>query len=176
MADTCEALATTTLGSATSAISFSSISASYEHLLIVGDLKSTQGTAGSCEILVTLNTDTGSNYETQGMWGYQTTENTQESIGAANMIFMGAGTDTMNVNQHGVVRLLIADYANSNKSTTIRNLGGNIADGDTDTAKVVTVSGGLWNTTTAVNAVTLTSSSGNLKTNSTLTLLGLRSS
>ena len=108
MADTCEALATTTLGSATSAISFSSISASYEHLLIVGNLKSTQGTDGSCEILVTLNSDTGSNYETQGM--------------------------------------------------------------------VVTVSGGLWNTTTAVNAVTLTSSVGNLKTNSTLTLLGLRSS
>jgi hypothetical protein len=57
MAKTYEPIATTTLSSAQSSVTFSSISGSYTDLVLVSNVS---GSGGNANLRVTLNSDTGS--------------------------------------------------------------------------------------------------------------------
>lgn len=176
MADAFEHLSTTTLGSDAASVAFTSISSAYEHLQLRMAVKSTQGTAGSLIVRIQFNSDTGTNYSHQGLDGYQSTDTQREAAGVDEIAVYGGGTDTMNVHQFGGIIVNIHDYANTSKFTSVRSMGTNIADGTSNEESIVSLTGGVWESTAAVSSITLLSNVGDFKTNSEFSLYGMRSS
>jgi len=139
-----ESIATVTVGSGgTSTISFSSIPSTYKHLQLRCLIKAT----GAVNPLVRLNSDSGNNYYWHGLYG------TGSAAGANNG--GGYGSDMIlaySDNQWGGVISDILDYTNTNKNTTIRNLGGC----DTNGGGQIALNSGFWNNTAAVNSISIT--------------------
>lgn len=156
MAFTYESLATNTLGSAASSVTFSSISGSYTDLIIVH-----RGTNSSnAGIQVEFNSDTtAANYSYTYMYGDGSTFSggrytSAKSIGSAYT------TETNNI-------FHFMNYANTNvyKTTLSRsNNAGNITQ----------FLQSLWRSTAAITSIKLFVGAGNFDVDSTFTLYGMK--
>jgi hypothetical protein len=62
------------------------------------------------------------------------------------------------------------DYANTNKYKTLRTLNGSDANG----SGVVQLRSGLWMSSSAINAITLSTSAGNFNQYSSFALYGIK--
>jgi hypothetical protein len=156
---TYEAIATTTLSSATNSVNFTSIPATYTDLVLIGDFTcSANGTNAG----IYFNSSTGSVSQTS-MYGSSTTAGSYRLTGYSN-IFFGAGGDVANNRQNIIVS--IANYSNSttNKTCLIRY--------NTVSNAVMEVVG-MRNNTAAITAVNLTTQAGNYNSGSTFTLYGI---
>jgi len=159
MASTYEKIATTTLGSDTNSINFTSISGSYTDLILIGSL---QVTAGGTNPGVYFNSSTGSVSQTS-LYGTGSAAGSFRLTGY-NFIFFGGGSDTANVESNVIVH--IQNYANTttNKTCLIR--------WNHQPSEVYAVVG-MRNNTAAITAVNLTTQAGNYKAGSTFTLYGI---
>lgn len=165
MAATYSAIATTTLGSATSSYTFSSIPSSYTDLVLVVSNLTTA--AGSQTIYARINGDTGTNYSYTILKGNGTTASSNKlSSGSAGLFLFGydAGTSTTNPTQ---IILHILNYANTTtyKTAICR---GDLASGEVN----ATVS--LWRSTSAINSVEVRCPSSNMNSGTVLTLYGIK--
>ena len=166
-----ESIATTTVGSGgTATITFSSIPATYTHLQIRGITNSSAGGGSSINMQVGNGSiDTGSNYAWHQIYGDGTSPGasagtTQTSIRA---IAYDSGTPT---SFSGFV-IDILDYANISKYKTTRTLTGV----DTNSASgIIVFRSGLWQSTSAINTITFTPTSGNLIQYSQFALFGIK--
>jgi hypothetical protein len=156
-----ESIATVSLGSAASSITFSSIPSTYQHLqlrmLSIGN-----GSASNSGSLAFNSDTTGTNYYTHYIIG----NGASVSAGANNANYTPFTVGTSSSPAVGVIDIL--DYANTNKNKTVRELNGYDANGS-GAVNFVSV---LWSNTAAINSITLSFSS--FQANSSFALYGIK--
>jgi len=164
-------IATTTLGSAQSSITFSSIPQDYTHLQIRGIARSSNATDGDY-FYVQFNSDTGNNYTYHLLNG--TGDTTPNSAAATAQAGAGAprfsaGSNTANV--FGVVIIDVLDYTNTNKNKTVRTIGGFDGNG----TGISRITSGVWLNTAAISSIVIKSgNAGNLTQYSSFQLYGVK--
>lgn len=167
MPKTYEPIATTTLTTAQSSVSFSSISGSFTDLvLIIGNTLSSVNGYG---FTFGVNGDTGSNYSGTIIGGNGTTAGSARytSISNTSTYFTGYYSG-LSTTDPGVSILHFQNYANTTTNKTI------LARGNS-AAKHTEASVWLWRSTSAINQITIYSQSGsNMASGVTFTLYGIK--
>jgi hypothetical protein len=164
MASTYEKIATTTLGSAASSITFSSIASTYTDLVVV-----VQGTYSTSDDLLSLryNNDTGSNYSSTNLYGNGTTTASYRTSSATS-IQVGWYPHPGGA---AVVSQMVLQILNYSNATTYKT---NISRGDTTNVQGTAARVGLWRNTAAINRLDLIMLAGNLQTGTTATVYGIK--
>jgi hypothetical protein len=164
---TYEPIATTTLGSATQTVTFSSISQSYTDLVIViNNVKHSY--AGSDTVqdnVLQFNSDTGSNYSFTRMSG---DGSSAESGRASNITAIQAAYPMASATAGGTLILNVQNYSNSTtyKTVLIRTAA------STKTSVYVD----LWRNTAAITSMVVGASSGyTLSAGTIITIYGIAS-
>ena len=159
MPKTYEPIATTTLGSAASSVTFSSIPSTYTDLVLVA---SGTNTTSAQSVRMTFNGITTTTYSRTAIFGDGSSAQSTRDSNATGIDNIYYGTT------QGVAILQIMNYANTttNKTVISRN---------NDSASSVNAVVGLWRSTNAINQITLTAQTSNFATGSTFTLYGIRS-
>jgi hypothetical protein len=157
-------IATTTLGSAQSSITFSSIPQTYTHLQIRGIAKST----ATDDTWMQVNSDTATNYSWHALRG---SGGAASSFGgaSANKMWTGYGMSDTGIFRSSIIDIL--DYTNTNKFKTFRTYSG--CDTNTSTGWIEFISGN-WRSTSAVTSITLFPNSGNYGQYSSFQLYGVK--
>jgi len=164
MASTYEPIATNTLGSAASSITFSSISSAYTDLRIV----LTAAGSASEQVYMQFNGDTGTNYSQTYLQG---NGGTAESLRQTSVAYIFAGRMADSVygsSMRGLTTINIFSYAGSTNKTTLSE-----GNNDTNGQGLVSRHVGLWRNTSAITSVKLYPSTGNFTTGTTATLYGI---
>ena len=164
-------IATTTLGSAQSSITFSSIPATYTHLQIRGIARSTRTEVNS-GINITMNSDTGSNYSYHAVYGSGSSAGSYGSASQTAMYSGGILAASSTASSFSPIVIDILDYNNTNKFKTIRILSG--ADQNSASFSEVGLVSGNYRSTTAVSSLTLTAAVNNLAQYSSFALYGIK--
>jgi hypothetical protein len=162
MPSTYEPIATTTLSSAQSNVTFSNISGSYTDLILIC---SAQGTNGTDLLNIILNNDTSSNYSWTRIKG---NGSVVDSARLSNQSLLSIGDWMPNSAYFFPVIVQIQNYSNS---TTYKSI---LSRYNAPTDAVVGVVG-LWRSTSAITTIRLQEAGGsiNLKAGSTFTLYGI---
>jgi hypothetical protein len=159
MPATYEPIATTTLGSAATSISFSSIPATYTDLRLVLVSARVSGSA----INYQFNSDTATNYSKTRIYGFG------DSIGADS----NQSEVQINTNNYGTYLHLhtldVFSYAGSTFKTCLYEV-----NGDNNGTGTVSRGVGLWRNTSAITALSIFLASGTIAAGSTATLYGIK--
>jgi hypothetical protein len=165
MPATYEPIATTTLGSPQTTVTFSSISSAYTDLILVFAGSPTAGNVGNT-ISITFNSDTGTNYSRTFLLGDGTSASSGRSSSVA--AYQPAGLFS-NMNQ-------IIQFQNYSNTTTFKTViaRSNIATSTVGNYVAATV--GMWRSTAAINRIDFTTVAGTavIDTGSTFTLYGIK--
>lgn len=161
MAATYEPIATTTLGVASTAITFSSIPSTYTDLKLV-----LVGTTTTPNMLLRFNSDSATNYSITNLYGNGSTATSDRGSNAAqiNVAWVGTSSTIPTMNQ-----IDIFSYAGSTYKTVLNNY-----SSDQNGAGNEMVQVGLWRSTSAINTITLSGTSGTYSTGFTATLYGIK--
>jgi hypothetical protein len=158
MPSTYEPIATTTLGSATNSVTFSSIAGTYTDLIII-----VQGSVGSISgVNLQFNSDTATNYSRTVLYG---TGSVASSTRGTNGVQISSGTFTTSQN---MLRVNVMNYGNSTtyKTTLSRADAAN---------EELTAIAGLWRSTAAITSIKVAADAGiNFSIGSTFTLYGIK--
>ena len=163
MAATYEPIATTTLGSAASSITFSAISNAFTDLRVV--LVETSSSTATQRIR--FNSDTGTNYSTTILYGTGAAAGSAQFSSSNGIIsdYYSGGSATPSMKTFDVF-----SYAGStNKTVLITN--SNDKNGSGAVERMV----GLWRNTAAITSITITRDGGNYNTGTTATIYGIKS-
>jgi len=151
-------IATTTLGTSTATVTFSTISGSYTDLVLV---ISVINAASNDDLYLEFNADTGSNYSKTQLFGNGSTAGSNQNSNATT--YNGAGffgtTISSSINQ-------IMNYSNSTTFKTILTRANNSAGN-------VGVNIGLWRDTNAITSIKVGFGATNMAADTTLTLYGI---
>lgn len=152
-------IATTTLGSATTNITFSSISGSYTDLILVGSFSNAINT----NLFYQFNSDTGNNYSNTYLSGNGSTASSGRFTSRANIVVdpSGSGVGT------GMATIL-ASFNNYSNSTTYKTALTRIGSAGLELGANV----GLWRSTAAITSIKFYADQ-NFNTGSTFTLYGI---
>ena len=159
-------IATTTLGSATSSYTFSSIPSTYTDLVLVTNLSS----ASNANIYFRLNGDTGTNYSFTFLSGDGSTANSSRTSNAAQ----GTATWT-GASMNSSWTTCVANFMNYSNTTTYKTFLTRYAAINTVNQGEASAVVNLWRSTAAINSITVLSLSPNYSIGSTLTLYGIAS-
>ena len=167
-----ESIATTTLGSNQTTVTFSSLGTDYKHIQfrILGRSANVGATRGN--IRVQLNGDTGANYAWHILAGLG---NTTFASGGASATQMRLTYFPNNGNSSGIFGtgiLDILDYKSTTKNKTLRMFGGD----DTNGAGYIATASGLWVNTSAITSVSMVHGDGDWLAGSTFALYGIKES
>ena len=152
-------IATTTLGSAQSSVTFSSFSG-YTDLILVTDVSLSVGS----ESYLRFNSDSGTNYSMTVLLGTGTSAISSRST---NSTFIGFHYNSAGTGQRIMETFQIQNYSNTTTNKTVLGRLNN-------TAKDVVAGVGLWRNTAAITSLTFSRSAGNFETGSTFTLYGIQ--
>ncbi len=151
-------IATTTLGSAQSTVTFSGIASTYTDLILV-----IAGTATSTNNhLVRFNNDSASNYSYTDLYGDGSNAGSGRASNSTG-IFIGNGSTT----QYTKI-VQIFNYSNSTTNKTALNR-------SNTSAEAVSAQVGMWRSTAAINRVDIVATAGSMNTGTTFTLYGIAS-
>ena len=166
-----DSIATVTLATSTTTITFSSIPATYRHLQIRGIARAT-GSFTNTDGLIRFNSDTGANYAHHALYGdgatASATAGTSTTSGRFARNAQIANSSTASVFTGFVIDLL--DYANTSKYKTLRTLVGYDANG----SGVAELESSLWQSTSAVTQIDLTTDGGNFAQYTQFALYGIK--
>lgn len=166
MALTYEPIATTTLGSATTDTTFSSISGSYTDLILVMNVfTSSDGATPQLQ----FNSDTGTNYSTTFMEGNGGSASSIR-VSSRSYIQLSYNIGGNSTNPQPVICHL-QNYSNSTTNKTVLSRW-NSATGGTYPGTNAAVS--LWRSTAAITSIKIYVGAGNFNTGSTFTLYGIK--
>lgn len=162
MPATYEPIATTTLGSATNSINFTSIPSTYTDLVII-----LVGTVSVAAVpCIRFNSDTGTNYSGTNIAGNGTGAVSSRSVGDTQ-IFSNF-TQNFSTTVPGLLQIDIFSYAGStNKSVFVRE------SRDENGFGLASSLVGLWRNTSAITSINLRPESQNWKIGTTATLYGI---
>ena len=165
MASTYTPIATTTLGSAQTTVTFSSIAGTYTDLVLVASMKTT---GANYQPILRFNSDTGSNYSSTVVYGNGSSAGSARHTNQ-NGIYANPGAGIGTVGDYLPWIINIQNYANTTTyKTTVARF--------SNAASVVNGGVGLWRNTAAITTVSLTaeSGSGDFQAGSTFTLYGIK--
>jgi len=168
MPSTYDKIATTTLGSNTASLDFSSIPSTYTDLVLVIRYA---GSLNDQNSRLRFNNDTASNYSRTVILGDGTSATSTRSTSATFIQMVtnyGAGTSLASGNYHIIQ---IQNYANT---TTYKTALARTNAQNNSGAGEVGATVGLWRSTSAINQVTYSQGSGDIITGSTATLYGIK--
>jgi len=156
---TYEPIATTTLGSNQTSVTFSSISGSYTDLVLICNL-AVNGTGNNVQCR--YNGDTGSNYSTTILSGNGSSTYSQTYTNSSNGWLTGYFDGTANEFYTKVIQ--ISNYSNSTtyKTALVRS---------SSASREAMAGVGLWRSTAAITSVTIAAT--DLVSGSTFTLYGI---
>jgi hypothetical protein len=153
-----DSIATTTLSTNASSVTFSSIPSTYTHLQVRAIVRSTTGGTAQDEVQLTMNSDTGSNYAYHFIYGNGSSAVSGNGSSQTYIRSAFAPRASATANSFGGLVIDILDYTNTSKNTTIRSLAG----GDlNNTEGLIALCSGFWNNTNAVTSLTFKPESGN---------------
>jgi hypothetical protein len=163
MPSTYEPIATTTLGSATASVTFSSISGSYTDLVLVTSIN--EPTSGTALLQVGNGSiDNGSNYSRTFIYGDGSSAVSGRSS-SINNLFTIAATPA------STFAVGITQFMNYSNATTYKTI--LLRSGNAGAVTVATV--GLWRNTSAINIIKIyANGSDTFATGSTFTLYGIK--
>jgi hypothetical protein len=163
MPATYEPIATTTLGSAASSITFSSISSSYTDLKVVLQFAPSNDDRAIC----TFNSDTGTNYSVTTLVGNGSTASSGNNT---SQNYIQPSRNAGAANEEQLVIMDIFSYSGSTNKTVLSDVAA-----DRNGAGVTVKSVNLWRSTSAINAINFTLLNGNnYKIGTTATLYGIK--
>lgn len=162
-------IATTTLGSAQSTITFSNISQEYTHLQIRGIARGTSAET-DVNIYSRFNSDTGNNYSYHYMFGNGSSASAGATASAPEIITGRVTAGNSGSNMFGFFVFDILDYTNTNKFKTVRSLTGHDQNGSGS----AWMFSGNWRSTSAITSINFYLSPGNFATNSSFQLYGVK--
>lgn len=171
MAKTYETIATTTLSTAASNVTFTSISNTYTDLVLVINVLANVGNPTDYGIGLQVNGDTGTNYSDIWFYGNGTSAvpNSRTNSTMINDI-QGAGYFSTTSPNVAVINLM--NYSNTTTYKTILSRGNNPSGGGgTATTEVTT---GLWRSTAAITSVKVFAQAGNFGSGTIATLYGIK--
>ena len=148
-----ESIATVTVGGGgASTVTFSSIVGTYKHLQVRYLAQTNRGTYGTDNILIRLNSDTGSNYSLHALTGDGASATAGAGSSTTQFLSQATGSGASTTYGAGVMDLL--EYANTNIYKTSRILSG--ADHNGTIAGYggqILFSSGNWRSTSAVTTI-----------------------
>jgi hypothetical protein len=159
MPTTYEPIATTTLGSAASSVTFSSIPGTYTDLIVVMNYANSTGLA---DVYFQFNGDTGSNYSRTQLFG--TGSAAGSNRGTNETAFNGVGYVGTTWSQ-SISHIMNYSNTTTNKTILVRNDG---------TSNLVMANVGLWRNTSAITSILIGYSTNNFIAGSTFTLYGIK--
>ena len=165
MASTYEPIATTTLGSATNTVTFSSITGSYTDLVLV---VSSTTAVDSASTRIRYNNDSSSLYSRTNLEGTGTSALSGRTTNATSIgMESNIGTDSVSPS---IFIIQVMNYSNTttNKTTLIRQAGF-FTGGEGTSAQV-----GLYRSTSAITRIDILETANNFNTGSTFTLYGIK--
>jgi len=160
------ALATNTLSSAASSVTFSSISAAYTDLVLVC---SNIVPSASMDITAYVNSDTASNYSTTNLTG---DGSSTVSGRVSNQTKMYVSDFNVSVGGTNPTMFTVQCMNYSNTTTYKTFLSRGTIQGPSSTGEV-NANVSLWRSTAAVTSITLQTNTGTMATGSTFTLYGI---
>jgi hypothetical protein len=156
-----DSIATVTLGTSASSITFSSIPSTYKHLQIRLFGQTNRATYGGDNFYMRVGAstvDSGSNYAWHMVYGEGTATGTGAGSSATYINVLNGGClGTTAGGSFGGVVVDLLDYANTSKYKTTRALGGTDDNGASagGFGRAVGLNSGLWQSTTAINIISL---------------------
>jgi len=180
-----EAIKSVYLEADASSVDWTSIPTTYEHLMIRGTATEEVSAADRSDFGLRFNGDTGDNYGgAHAFGGLETTASYTNSAGAGtslaqvyiNYTIPGGKMGPFNV---GCTQVLIPDYLNTNKNTSVWFGGGFTGDGITQPRAANSFGHSVWDSTAAINQITIVDtpwSSKNFVRGAQWTLYGIKSS
>jgi len=164
-----ESIASATGTGASGTITFSSIPATYVALQIRGIVRCDSAFVAQGKIQITANGDSSALYAWHALEKTVTTNGINQTyIQAAESGFPFAGHQT---DYFGSIILDINNYASTTQNKTFRMFNGFVIPSD---AAYVSISSGLYRSTSALTSITLTSSSGNWTNKTQFALYGIK--
>lgn len=162
MPSTYSQISTTTLGSATSSVTLSSIPQTYTNLvLIVGSLTLSSNGNG---LVVRYNGDTATNYSYTDLGGTGSSAFSRR-VSNATAAQIGWGQ----VGSQGAISTIIVNFPQYSNTTTFKTSIARWNDSSAEVGSTVA----LWRNTAAINSITVISGA-NLAVGTTLTLYGIK--
>lgn len=146
-----DSIATVTLGTAQSSITFSSIPSSYQHLQLRGIARG----GSEAGIVASFNGNGGSGHALYGRGTTNSAGSYQETAGIPIGVTPESGN---NAADFGAFVVDILDYSNTNKYKTTRSLAGMEITGSGNS--YVFFQSGLWQYTSAISSIVLTINGG----------------
>ena len=163
MPSTYTPIATTTLGSAASSVTFSSISGTYTDLILISNAGIT---SGLINYQVQLNSDSASNYSRRALSGSGTAASSAQAASITAMVLNDfgylEGTSGFNVIAH------FMNYSNTTTFKTVLSRSNNAANGTSANVN-------LWRSTAAITSMLIFPSGSTFVAGSTFTLYGVKS-
>lgn len=169
-----ELISTTLVGTATSAVTFSSIPTTYKHLQIRASVRGTYSNTNTTAAL-RFNGSTGTVYANHEIEsnssGFSYNQNTMPGLGYMQAPrYVPAGTNIANA-YAGMV-LDIIDYLSTVKVKTMK---GHVGWVDVpNNEKHASLPSGMWFDTTAINSITFFMAYGNIEVGSRISLYGIK--
>ena len=160
MPRTYEPIATTTLGSGATSVTFSSISGAYTDLILVCN----GNTSSNANNYLQFNSDTGSNYSATRLSGDGTSASSARNTNQTQMLLDGFGFWTSTYEGNKIIHIMNYSNTTTNKTVLTR---ANTASKGTDALV------GLWRSTAAITSVRFNSDS-TIQAGSTFTLYGIK--
>jgi hypothetical protein len=164
-----ESISTTTLGSATASVTFSSIPATYTHLQIRAIHRNSTAATSDNWAIAEFNSDTtAANYYAHNLYG--SGANPAGAGSSASNLYFTSLNNNNTASAFGATVIDILDYANTNKYKTSRVLNGWDANG----SGFIYLNSGLWKNTAAISSITLKANTNNFVTYSSFALYGIK--
>jgi hypothetical protein len=150
MATTMTLINSNTVGSGgTSAVVFSSIPSTYEHLYLVASARVTN--SGETRALaLRFNNDTGSNYTYKRLYGFGTGSVGVDDLNETRLLIGYTNSAGQTANTFGYNTALIINYANTSRQKTLMGDGAMVQNSTTQTHSIT---GGRWSGTDAINRI-----------------------
>jgi hypothetical protein len=167
MATTFDPIATTTLGSTASSITFSSIPATYTDIRIVIVGRGGTGTGTNWDCYTRFNTDSGANYSTTVLSGSGSAASSFRITGDTGIYGLIPGP-TSTAGAIGLVAVNVFSYAGSTYKTTLSECNQDL-NGSGNVNRIA----GLWRNTAAITTISL-HAQVDFATGTTATLYGIK--
>jgi hypothetical protein len=163
-----DSLATVTLSTATSSVTFSGIPAGYKHLQIRGISRITSGSYA--QVLYQLNGATGSSYSRHYLFGDGSTTGVSGIASTTSMYGGVMSGSSQSANIFGALVTDILDYSSTSKNKTIRTLSGVDGNG----SGYAWFSSGAYLSTDAITSITIIPESSTFVQYSSFALYGVK--
>lgn len=164
MATTYEPIQTTTLTSAQSSITFSSIPSTYTDLRVVWV---GTNTTGSSEVRLRFNSDTGTNYSQTALSGNGSSA-TSGRLTSQTLIYLTWG-NSLNGTLPAFKTVDVFSYTGSTYKTVLST-----ESTDRNGSGSVVANVGLWRSTSTITSIELSVDTNNFATGTTATLYGIK--